>query len=227
MNQTDLPNICFVMNIVEKLQWEVMNRLRKEANGIILNAQNPLDNPKAINFVSRVRQSAYALTYFDSLLVTEYIYNSLMLRNTEAVIDDPYIILRGFINTMMSSSTSSYSIRDKVMGFTWSNSKNERLFSSAIADVYLHLPSILGLRSEDSIICKYDLLTILKVIKTYYQAHGRKVFREYYEQESRRERLYTYQIAPEITESYILGRCASTGDPNDPAIYRGIIKGVE
>ena len=148
MNQTDLPNICFIINIVEKLQWEVMNRLRKEANGIILDAQDPLANPKAINFVSRVRQSAYALTYFDSLLVTEYI------------------------------------------------------------------------------LCKYDLSTILKVIKTYYQAHGRKVFREYYEQESRRERLYTYQIAPEITESYILGRCASTGDPNDPAIYRGIIEGI-
>lgn len=218
------------MNIVEKLQWEVMNRLRKEANGIILDAKDPLDplaNPKAINFVARVKQSAYALTYFDSLLVTEYIYNSLTVRGAESVIDDPYIILKGFINTMMSSSTSSYSIRDKVMGFTWSNSKNERLFSSAIADVYLHLPSIFEQSSESNIMCKHDLSTILKVIKTYYQAHGRKVFREYYEQESRRERLYTYKIAPEITESYILGRCASTGDPNDPAIYRRIIKGIE
>lgn len=227
MNQTDLPNICFVMNIVEKLQWEVMNNLRKAANDILLEPQNSLSYPRVINFVASVRQSAYALTYFDSLLVTEYIYNSLTVRSAEAVIDDPYIILKGFINTMRTSSTSSYSPRDKVMGFTWSNSKNERLFSSAIADVYLHLPSIFGESSEDDIIRKYDLLTILKVVKTYYQAHGRKVFREYYEQESRRERLYTYQIAPEITESYILGRCASTGDPNDPSIYRGIIKGVE
>lgn len=215
------------MNIVEKLQWKVMNRLREKANSILLDAQDPLNSPEVANFIASVPQSAYALTYFDSLLVTEYIYNSLMVRNAEAVINDPYIILEGFITTMTTSSTSTYSLRDKVMGFTWSNSKNERLFSSAIADVYIHLPSLFEERNTADIICKYDLLTILKVIKTYYQAHGRKVFREYYEQESRRERLYTYQIAPEITESYILGCCASTGDPNDPSIYRGIIKGVE
>ena len=228
MEPIRLPNICYVINVVEKLQQQIDQNIRHFCIYPFIRKIDRFTNDEKYDnefcrTLSDFCGSQYTLAYIDSLIVVEYIYNSLSVHFAKDVKEHPEYILEYFINTLTQSSTSVYNKNEKVMGFTWSSSKNSRLMENIIANSYVDFESIL--RTEN--IKKYDIFTLYKITRKCYALQGRYQFCRYYDQPDYRERLLTYQVAPEILESYVSRTKITKGNIYDPVLYRGIIEGTE
>lgn len=227
MEKIELPSLCVVMNIVEKLQEKLRleqfslfrnwisrsYRLYRSDEEYIVAKQSLLLDLASNNMV---------LSYVDSIIVAEYIYHSIIIHGRKEFTENPSYLLDSFKSTMKMSETSIFDCSRGIMGFTWSSSGNSYFFEFLICDHNLsQIDDIFG----KEFIYNCDLYTFYKLIQKAYAAKAREFFCRCAEQ--RRGRFLLFEVAPEIADDYISRSKTTQGDWNSIDFYRGIIEGTE
>ena len=221
----DLP-IAVAVNIAQKCH----QRFRENIYKSILDIERSYDIKKEnderytrtkYSLISKMCGSNNILGFIDPLIVAEYIYASLQ---TNARYSTTKIFLEdALLNTMSSSSTCIFNnTHNGLLGFTWANSNQERLWNEIIGDGGIYsIDEFLGPNCKDI----YDLFTFYKICKKYYATEAKRKFTEFFEQ--KRNSLFTYKIFPEIVESYIAEGGVNERNVRNIELYRGIIDGSE
>lgn len=176
------------------------------------------------NLTSRYCREDAVLLHCDTIILTEYIYQTINQHKSRYQPNTTYDgFIASFYNTLLNSSSSEWNRRNGLMGMYWADARLcdwASILCAGSPPLEQYSTLFVGNRTINEL---YDNPTaVIKIAKKYYEEKTRCSFRELLMR--KREQFFIFENAPEITKSYISSSETPTGDLNDIRTYREILE---